>query len=114
MSVVDLVKKPARTCTLAWCNGDHHETRSYRSHGSEVVHDGPSRFGRISWDEPLDAAARFVDRGTQIFVWMHGAEMRLTVRDANSLWKMLRAVGATEQAEFVGRMIVATANGAES
>lgn len=109
MTTVDLTKKPAaRTCTLPWCNGDHFQTRSYRSHGSVVVHDGPSRFGRISWDEPLDAAARFVDRGAQIFVWMHGADMLLTVRDAESLRKMLCAGGAVEQAEFMARMLTLT------
>lgn len=107
MSAVDLVKKPARTCALTWCTGVHDDDmRSYRVHGSETVHDGPSRFGRISWDEPLNAAARYDDRGTRIFVWMHGADMLLTVRDAHSLFKMLRAVGAVEQAEFVGDLIV--------
>lgn len=100
-------------CHLSWCNGAHEaETRSYRSHLSELIHDGPSRFARfarISWEEPLDAAARFTDRGPQVFVWVSGAEMRLTVRETESLQKMLRASGAEDVAEFVGRVIAVAA-----
>ncbi|MEV0660166.1 hypothetical protein ACIBI3_02165 [Actinomadura luteofluorescens] len=112
MSTVTLIKQPARphACLLPWCNSDHRETRSWLDHGSDHIREG-RMYGRITWAQPLDKAARHFDAGARVYLRVGDANMHLPLRGLADTAKFLRESGAAEVAEFVERMAVLAADG---
>ena len=116
MSAVTLTKNPARpgVCLLPWCNSDHRETRSHwLDHGSAHIREG-RMYGRITWAQPLDKAAQYLDTGARVYLRVGDANMHLPLRGLADTAKFLRESGAAEVAEFVERMVVLAADGVKS
>jgi hypothetical protein len=112
MSAVTLTKQPARpgVCLLPWCNSDHRETRSWLEHGSAHIREG-RMYGRITWAQPLDKAAQYLDAGARVYLRVGDANMHLPLRRLADTAKFLRESGAAEVADFVERMAVLAADG---
>jgi hypothetical protein len=96
---------PTGVCALPWCTARHLYNRHFRAHVSDRITGGHGMYARITWDEPLTAAARTVDQGAVIFLGVGDASMRVAVRGAADLARVLRESGAEGAAVFVGRVI---------
>ena len=115
MSAVDLAEKPARTgpCLLPWCVSDHHPDRSYLDHESVSLREG-RMYARITWAQPLSAAARLFDAGVRVHLAVGAARLHLPVRGLADMVRLLRELGADTEAAFVERVVELAADGATS
>ena len=100
-------------CLLPWCVSDHHPGRSYLDHESAPIREG-RMYARITWAQPLSAAAKLFDAGVRVHLSIGGANVHMPVRGLADMVLLLREAGAGEAAAFVERVVELAANGAES